>query len=130
MQDLRENFCRNPNNDPGGPWCYTTDPNVRAEECGIPQCSEGKTHQQDFQNNAGALTSSQCSCSLFPSQSNTLWLHYSSVEKNILVSLLTDVCMTCNGEDYQGKMDHTESGKECQRWDSTRPHKHHFQPKK
>ncbi|XP_041819914.1 hepatocyte growth factor a isoform X1 [Chelmon rostratus] len=81
MQDLRENFCRNPNNDPGGPWCYTTDPNVRAEECGIPQCSE-------------------------------------------------EVCMTCNGEDYRGRMDHTESGKECQRWDSTRPHKHHFQPKK
>ncbi|KAG8005603.1 Hepatocyte growth factor [Nibea albiflora] len=80
-QDLRENFCRNPNNDPGGPWCYTTDPNVRAEECGIPQCSE-------------------------------------------------DVCVTCNGEDYRGKMDHTESGKECQRWDSSRPHKHHFQPKK
>uniref|UniRef100_A0A8C9Y544 Hepatocyte growth factor a n=1 Tax=Sander lucioperca TaxID=283035 RepID=A0A8C9Y544_SANLU len=75
-----ENFCRNPNNDPGGPWCYTTDPNVRAEECGIPQCSE--------------------------------------------------VCMTCNGEDYRGKMDHTERGKECQRWDSIRPHKHHFQPKK
>lgn len=44
-QDLRENFCRNPNNDPGGPWCYTTDPNVRAEECGIPQCSEGKALQ-------------------------------------------------------------------------------------
>ncbi|XP_056878848.1 hepatocyte growth factor a isoform X1 [Takifugu flavidus] len=80
-QDLRENFCRNPNNDPGGPWCYTTDPNVRAEECGIPQCSE-------------------------------------------------DVCMVCNGEDYRGKVDHTESGKECQRWDSARPHKHPFQPKK
>uniref|UniRef100_A0A672IT41 Hepatocyte growth factor-like n=1 Tax=Salarias fasciatus TaxID=181472 RepID=A0A672IT41_SALFA len=80
-QDLRENFCRNPNNDPGGPWCYTTDPNVRAEECGIPQCSE-------------------------------------------------EVCMTCNGESYRGKMDHTESGKECQRWDSARPHKHRFQPKK
>ncbi|XP_070848307.1 hepatocyte growth factor-like [Chaetodon trifascialis] len=80
-KDLRENFCRNPNNDPGGPWCYTTDPNVRAEECGIPQCSE-------------------------------------------------EVCMTCNGEDYRGKMDHTESGKECQRWDSLRPHKHHFKPKK
>ncbi|XP_068163054.1 hepatocyte growth factor-like [Antennarius striatus] len=80
-QDLRENFCRNPNNDPGGPWCYTTNPNVRAEECGIPQCSE-------------------------------------------------EVCMTCNGEGYRGKMDHTESGKECQRWDSSRPHKHPFQPKK
>ncbi|XP_037317318.2 LOW QUALITY PROTEIN: hepatocyte growth factor a [Pungitius pungitius] len=80
-QDLRENFCRNPNNDPGGPWCYTTDPNVRAEECGVPQCSE-------------------------------------------------EVCMACNGENYRGKLDHTESGKECQRWDSTRPNKHHFQPKK
>ncbi|XP_040031192.2 hepatocyte growth factor a isoform X1 [Gasterosteus aculeatus] len=79
--DLRENFCRNPNNDPGGPWCYTTDPNVRAEECGVPQCSE-------------------------------------------------EVCMTCNGESYRGKLDHTESGKECQRWDSPRPNKHHFQPKK
>ncbi|KAM9845606.1 hepatocyte growth factor-like [Aulostomus maculatus] len=80
-QDLRENFCRNPSNDPGGPWCYTTDPNVRAEECGVPLCSE-------------------------------------------------EVCMMCNGEDYRGKVDHTESGKECQRWDSTRPHRHHFQPKK
>uniref|UniRef100_A0A3Q2YMN8 Kringle domain-containing protein n=1 Tax=Hippocampus comes TaxID=109280 RepID=A0A3Q2YMN8_HIPCM len=80
-QDLRENFCRNPNNDPGGPWCYTTDPNVRAEECGVPRCSE-------------------------------------------------DVCVACNGEQYRGKVDQTESGKECQRWDSTRPHKHTFQPKK
>ncbi len=35
--------------------------------------------------------------------------------------------MSCNGEDYRGKTDHTESGKECQRWDSVRPHKHHFQ---
>ncbi|XP_047245164.1 hepatocyte growth factor a isoform X2 [Girardinichthys multiradiatus] len=81
MQDLRENFCRNPNNDPGGPWCYTTDPNVRSEECGIPQCSQ-------------------------------------------------DVCMRCNGEDYRGKVDQTESGKECQRWDSKWPHAHQFQPKK
>lgn len=44
--------------------------------------------------------------------------------------VLTEVCMVCNGEDYRGKVDHTESGKECQRWDSARPHKHNFQPKK
>uniref|UniRef100_A0AAV2IXU0 Hepatocyte growth factor n=1 Tax=Knipowitschia caucasica TaxID=637954 RepID=A0AAV2IXU0_KNICA len=79
--DLRQNFCRNPNNDPGGPWCYTIDPNVRAEECGLPQCSE-------------------------------------------------EECMKCNGEDYRGKVDHTENGRECQRWDSVRPHKHIYQPKK
>uniref|UniRef100_A0A8C5FPW7 Hepatocyte growth factor a n=1 Tax=Gadus morhua TaxID=8049 RepID=A0A8C5FPW7_GADMO len=75
--DLRENFCRSPKNQ-GRPWCYTTDPNTRVEECGIPQCSE-------------------------------------------------EVCMTCNGEDYQGRVDQTESGRECQRWDSQRPHRHPFQ---
>ncbi|KAM8884118.1 hepatocyte growth factor-like isoform 1-T1 [Synchiropus picturatus] len=80
-QDLRDNFCRNPNNHPGGPWCYTTDPNVRSEECGVPNCAE-------------------------------------------------EVCMTCNGEDYRGKVDRTETGKECQRWDSARPHRHSFQPKR
>lgn len=46
------------------------------------------------------------------------------------VCVLTEVCMKCNGEDYRGKVDYTESGKECQRWDSVRPHKHRFQPKK
>lgn len=47
----------------------------------------------------------------------------------IVVSVLAEVCMTCNGEDYRGKMDRTESGKECQRWDSQKPHKHNLQPK-
>ncbi|CAL8318428.1 unnamed protein product [Lota lota] len=78
-RDLRENFCRNPKpKDHDGPWCYTTDPNIRVEECGIPQCSE-------------------------------------------------EVCMTCNGEDYRGRVDETESGRECQRWDSQSPHRHPFQ---
>lgn len=37
-------------------------------------------------------------------------------------------CMRCNGETYRGPMDHTQSGKECQRWDSQKPHKHTYQP--
>ncbi|CAH1776938.1 unnamed protein product [Owenia fusiformis] len=36
-----ENFCRNPDNESGGPWCYTTDPNKRWEYCGIPLCTAG-----------------------------------------------------------------------------------------
>lgn len=32
---LEENFCRNPDRDPGGPWCYTMDPAVRFQSCGI-----------------------------------------------------------------------------------------------
>lgn len=80
-KDLQENYCRNPADDEGGPWCFTMDPKIRLESCAIPQCSE--------------------------------------VE-----------CMTCNGEGYRGPMDHTMSGKECQRWDLQKPHKHRFRPER
>lgn len=46
------------------------------------------------------------------------------------MQLLAAVCMTCNGEDYRGTMDHTESGTECQRWDLQHPHKHPYHPNK
>ncbi|TWW63879.1 Prothrombin [Takifugu flavidus] len=35
---LQENFCRNPNNSPDGPWCFTTDPTVQKETCRVPIC--------------------------------------------------------------------------------------------
>ncbi|KAM5234506.1 hepatocyte growth factor-like protein isoform 4-T5 [Hipposideros larvatus] len=76
---LEENFCRNPDGDPRGPWCYTTDPAVRFQSCGIKSCREA-------------------------------------------------ACIWCNGEDYRGAVDHTESGRECQRWDLQRPHPHPFEP--
>lgn len=42
-KDLRENYCRNPDNSTVGPWCFTTDPqpHLRHQDCGIPQCSQG-----------------------------------------------------------------------------------------
>ncbi|CAB1323146.1 unnamed protein product, partial [Coregonus sp. 'balchen'] len=79
-KDLRNNYCRNPDNAISGPWCFTTDPNVRHQDCGVPECLQ--------------------------------------VE-----------CVSCNGEGYRGPMDHTETGRECQRWDLEEPHKHLFHPK-
>nr|CAB3263474.1 apolipoprotein(a)-like [Phallusia mammillata] len=38
--DLVENYCRNPNVDNQGPWCFTTDPNVPFEPCDIPICED------------------------------------------------------------------------------------------
>lgn len=33
------NYCRNPDRDKYGPWCYTTQPHIDFEECYIPLCN-------------------------------------------------------------------------------------------
>lgn len=39
---LEENYCRNPDRDKRGPWCYTVDPSVRHQSCGIKKCEDGE----------------------------------------------------------------------------------------
>ena len=34
------NFCRNPSNEPNGPWCYTTNTETEWEYCDVPLCRE------------------------------------------------------------------------------------------
>ena len=35
------NYCRNPGSRaPNGPWCFTTDPDIRWEYCDVPKCGE------------------------------------------------------------------------------------------
>ena len=36
------NYCRNPGGTPGGPWCYTTDPNTRWQTCDVPLCNRSR----------------------------------------------------------------------------------------
>ncbi|XP_038845915.1 apolipoprotein(a)-like isoform X2 [Salvelinus namaycush] len=40
--DLESNFCRNPDGDSKGPWCYTRDPETRWETCNVQDCSASK----------------------------------------------------------------------------------------
>ncbi|XP_061053638.1 hepatocyte growth factor isoform X3 [Eubalaena glacialis] len=46
-KDLQENYCRNPRGEEGGPWCFTSNPEVRYEVCDIPQCSEAHSTMND-----------------------------------------------------------------------------------
>ena len=48
----------------------------------------------------------------------------------VVVGVFTEVCITCNGEEYRGQVDHTVSGRECQRWDQQYPQQHIYQPEK
>ncbi|XP_076102523.1 uncharacterized protein LOC143071810 isoform X1 [Mytilus galloprovincialis] len=32
------NYCRNPDQDENGPWCFTTDPDIQWQSCDIPHC--------------------------------------------------------------------------------------------
>lgn len=38
FQNVSENYCRNPDNQTLGPWCYTTDPMLPADLCDIHDC--------------------------------------------------------------------------------------------
>ncbi|XP_040981174.1 plasminogen-like isoform X2 [Aquila chrysaetos chrysaetos] len=89
---LDENYCRNPDGDERGPWCYTTDSATRFDYCNIPECEGQVMHTGE---------------GLGP----------------------TTECMQCNGEDYHGEVSRTESGLECQHWDTQEPHMHGFTPK-
>uniref|UniRef100_A0A8C6XZ10 Kringle domain-containing protein n=1 Tax=Naja naja TaxID=35670 RepID=A0A8C6XZ10_NAJNA len=40
---LEENYCRNPDHDINGPWCYTTNPETRFDFCNIPECKVSTT---------------------------------------------------------------------------------------
>uniref|UniRef100_A0ABZ3NPN7 Prothrombin n=1 Tax=Gadus morhua TaxID=8049 RepID=A0ABZ3NPN7_GADMO len=38
--NLKENYCRNPDDQVSGPWCFTRDPTVPREPCQVPICGE------------------------------------------------------------------------------------------
>ncbi|XP_024408004.2 plasminogen [Desmodus rotundus] len=43
-EGLEGNYCRNPDGDEKGPWCYTTDPATRFDYCEITECEDECMH--------------------------------------------------------------------------------------
>ncbi|XP_065070367.1 latent-transforming growth factor beta-binding protein 2-like [Rhopilema esculentum] len=61
------NYCRNPDGEPEGPWCYTTSPSVRMQYCNVPLCDEEKVMCAEItcQENAKCMKidgTYQCGC--------------------------------------------------------------------
>nr|XP_009686646.1 PREDICTED: plasminogen-like [Struthio camelus australis] len=99
--DLRENYCRNPDNDIA-PWYYTTVPTVRWEYCNLQKCDCG-----------GHLASPEPP--------------YSTLDPgtNMTGSNITE-CIIGNGKDYRGAVTKTRSNRTCQGWSSQEPHHHSY----
>ncbi|XP_060947279.1 plasminogen [Limanda limanda] len=69
LADLDSNFCRNPDGDSGGPWCYTTDGSTRWEHCNVASCTEECIHcsGEDYRGKI-ATTESNFACQRWDSQ--------------------------------------------------------------
>ncbi|CAH1786990.1 unnamed protein product, partial [Owenia fusiformis] len=62
------NYCRNPDNEPQGPWCFTTDVNSRWEYCGIPYCDCKVTSMGKEYTGAVSETNTGLTCQRWDSQ--------------------------------------------------------------
>ncbi|XP_005216458.2 prothrombin isoform X1 [Bos taurus] len=89
--DLRENFCRNPDGSITGPWCYTTSPTLRREECSVPVCGQDRVTVEVIPRSGGSTTSQ---------------------------SPLLETCVPDRGREYRGRLAVTTRGSRCLAWSS------------
>nr|CAB3266484.1 sortilin-related receptor-like [Phallusia mammillata] len=92
-QITNHNYCRNPDNDQQGPWCYTTEQSTRWEYCGIPQC--------------GSSTNTTVTTPATPCNDNQMFCGYNGAKRtcvnNQFICDGTDDCGNGNDEKNCGK---------------------------
>ncbi|XP_068792606.1 plasminogen-like [Struthio camelus] len=107
---LEENYCRNPDRNENGPWCFTTDPATRLDYCSIPEC-EVLQFEGMFLLIARGLDKNYCRnpdgkkrpwC--YTTDNTTRWQYCSIPPCPQIASQIT--------------------GKKCQAWNSVLPHRH------
>ncbi|CAH1256173.1 LPA [Branchiostoma lanceolatum] len=142
---LDQNYCRNPSGS-DTPWCYTTDPGKRWEECDIPGCEcvegTGSTYRGRV-----AVTESGRTCQRWdsksphkpnykppdgtdhnycrqPCRSYKPWCYTTDPAKRWEYCDIPGCeCRMGKGMSYRGIVAVTKTGRTCQRWDSKSPHK-------
>ncbi|XP_009892665.1 PREDICTED: hepatocyte growth factor-like protein [Charadrius vociferus] len=100
---LEENYCRNPDRDKRGPWCYTVNPNIRHQSCGIKKCED-----------AVCMT---CNGEDYP-----IRIAFCFHIRRCPDELDAQECYHGHGEHYRGHVSKTRKGITCQPWAAQAPH--------
>ncbi|XP_063686301.1 uncharacterized protein LOC134820046 [Bolinopsis microptera] len=104
------NYCRNPDHEGAGPWCYnsqSTEP--RWEYCDVPVCGEEEEEESGTEGGTDLTSTTE-----MPTESD-------------------DDCLPDDdliGVNYRGFISMSESGLKCQSWNRQRPNKHSFKPRR
>lgn len=118
--DGNHNYCRNPDDDVNGEWCYTTHPNVRYDYCDIPKCSDLTFDAEKLPNSIENMKL------VIPEDEITDEQEINQVRTEIDVSPECLPRSDPTGLYYMGKLSKTVSGLSCQRWDVTEENAIHY----